>query len=115
MKDSARLLEALGKVARSGGEEGTHEGGADASVGSFLGRAGLLEAGRQCPRLCSSGDWMEHTRTPKGRHCGDIASWGVGWESWGAGVSENDVSGVHSQPASLPCSEPCSDFPSCGE
>lgn len=46
MKDFARLLEALGKGAGSGGEEGAHEGGADASVGSFLGRAGLLEAGR---------------------------------------------------------------------
>ena len=93
MKDCARLLGALGKGAGSGGEEGAHEEGADASVGSSLGRAGLLEAGRQCPWLCSSGDWMEHTRTPKGRHCGHVASWERGdvgvlgeweWSLWGA-------------------------------
>ena len=75
MKDYVRLLGALGKGAGSGGEEGAHEEGADASVGSSLGRAGLLEAGSLCPWLCSSGDWMEHTRTPKGRHCGHVASW----------------------------------------
>ena len=33
----------------------------------------------------------------------------------GAGVSGNGASGVHSQPASLLCSEPCGGFPSCRE